>query len=103
MKKIAVVVVFLVGVILSGQALAQMAVSGKITPLTKDNMAMLKGTWEGRMDWDISGVAPSTMIMTVTNDAPPFKGTLEMKNLPSPSSATFPGNFQGATTYGGPF
>jgi hypothetical protein len=105
MKKITVIAVFLflVGVILSGQALAQMALSGKVTPITKANMATLKGTWQGSVDWDNPGASGSNVTMVISNDAPPFKGTLEIKNLPSPSVMTFPGNMQGASTMSGPF
>ncbi len=98
MRKIVVVTavfLLLVGVMLSGQAIAQ-----KATPITKQNMSVLKGTWQGRADWDVPGASPSTFIMTITNDAPPFKGTIEFRELPSPTQLTFPGNMQGASSYG---
>ncbi len=72
------------------------------TPLTKANMAMLQGTWEGWMNFR-TGLADSRLTMTVDNNAPPFKGTLRMADLPPGAAALYPGAFLGDTTYSGPF
>jgi hypothetical protein len=88
------VLLILVGVML-GQALA----AEKMTPLTKANWGVLKGHWEGRMDFGSGKTA--VMILKVENDAPPFTGTLELTNLPQDVGGQwFPGNFANATSYG---
>jgi hypothetical protein len=99
MKKIiclSAVLLILVGVTCA------MAADAKVTKtvLTKENQAVLKGTWAGTMDFSRS--EKCNMVMEIANDAAPFKGTMNLSNLP-PSVATFPGNFANATTYGGPF
>ena len=79
-----------------------MAADAKVTKtvLTKENQAALKGTWAGTMDFSRS--EKCGIVMEIANDAAPFKGTINLSNLP-PSVASFPGNFANSTTYGGPF
>jgi hypothetical protein len=101
MKKIVgltVVALVLVGVMLSDQAMAQ-----KVTPITKANVATLKGTWEGRVDFAQPGMT-ATCILKIDNDTPPLQGTVEFQNLPDPGQQfQFPGNFENSKTYAGKY
>jgi hypothetical protein len=78
------------------------AQGGKVgTKLTKENAGkLLKGTWQGNMDFG-SGLN-CVLVMTIDNDAPPFKGKLSMQNIPAGRADLFPGGFSGST-YEGPF
>ena len=74
----------------------------KATKLTKENAGkLLKGTWQGNMDFGTTGLT-CLFVMTVDNDAPPFKGKLSMQNIPAGRADLFPGGFSGST-YEGPF
>jgi hypothetical protein len=73
---------------------------GKTTKLTKENAKVLKGTWEGSMDFAIG--LTCHFEMTIDNDAPPFKGKMSMTNIPAGRADLFPGGFSG-NTYEGPF
>lgn len=72
----------------------------KTTKLTKENAKVLKGTWQGNMDF-ASGLN-CLFVMTVDNDTPPLKGKLSMQNIPAGRADLFPGGFSG-NTYEGPF
>jgi hypothetical protein len=72
----------------------------KTTRLTKENAKVLKGTWEGPIDFAIGVTA--RLVMTIDNDTPPFKGKLSMQNIPAGRADLFPGGFSG-NTYEGPF
>ena len=99
MKKIVgltAVILILVGVMLSEQAMAQ-----KATPITKTNMASLKGTWQGQANFGPGKV--TTFVLRIDNEAPPFKGNAEFQNLPPEVGFNFPGNFSNATSYSGNF
>ena len=99
MKKIVgltAVFLILAGVMLSEQAMAQ-----KATPITKENMATLKGNWEGKVDFKPQGTC--SLMLRIDNDTPPLKGHVEFQNLPQGAGGLFPGNFGNETTYGGDF
>jgi hypothetical protein len=70
------------------------------TTLTKENQAALKGKWVGTADFG-SG-QNSGLIIEITNDAPPYKGTIEFANIPA-AAAQYLGNFSNSTKYAGPF
>jgi hypothetical protein len=79
-----------------------LAIAQKTTKLTKENAGkLLKGTWQGNMDFGTTGVS-CLLVMTIDNDAPPFKGKLSMQNIPAGRADLFPGGFSG-TTYEGAF
>ena len=42
------------------------------------------------------------MVLEITNNDAPFKGYINLSNLPL-GAGRFPGNFRGDTTYAGPF
>ena len=96
MKKIiclSVVLLLLVGVTCAMAA-------DKKTPLTKANQATLKGKWAGTCNFG-SGQSAG-MTLEITNDAPPYAGTIEFVNVPA-AVAQYLGNFSNATTVTGPF
>jgi len=72
----------------------------KTTKLTKENAKVLKGTWQGNMEF-ASGLS-CLFVMTVDNDTVPLKGKLSMQNIPAGRADLFPGGFSG-TTYEGPY
>jgi hypothetical protein len=72
----------------------------KATKLTKENAGgILKGKLQGNIFFGTG--MQCLFVMTVDNDAPPFKGKLSMQNIPAQLQTQIAG-FSG-TTYEGPF
>jgi hypothetical protein len=70
------------------------------TKLTKDKAGVLKGVWQGNMDFGNN--LTCLLVLTIENDTVPLKGKLSMQNIPAGRADLFPGGFSG-NTYEGPF
>ena len=97
MRKL-VCVSMIVALLISMTVVLAMA-QGKTTKLTKENAKVLMGRWEGRMQFAVG--IDCIFVMTVDNDAPPFKGKLSMQNIPAQLQTQIAG-FSG-NTYEGPY
>jgi hypothetical protein len=68
------------------------------TMVTKNNLATLKGTWQG---WTTFSSVPSSPVRTtlqITNDSVPVQGSITLYNLPDGVALVFPAD---AKTAGG--
>jgi hypothetical protein len=100
MRKL-VCVSMIVAFLVSMTVVLAIAQGGKVgTKLTKENAKLLKGTWQGNMFFGTS--IQCLFVMTVDNDAPPFKGKLSMQNIPAELQTQIAAGFSG-NTYEGPF
>jgi hypothetical protein len=90
----------IVAFLVSMTVVLAIAQGGKVgTKLTKENAGgILKGTWQGNMMFG-SGLQ-CLFVMTVDNDAPPFKGKLSMQNIPAQLQTQLAGGMSGNTYEG---
>ena len=92
MKKIScliAVLLLLVEAIIAGSA----TVPTTTTILTKDNLPILEGRWEGSIVF-AEGVHP-TVTLDIYNDSLPLKGKVSIQNIPREAANFFPGGFEG--------
>ena len=87
------ILLLLVGVILSERAIAQPK-----TNLTKDNLTLLEGTWEGSADFAV-GVSVR-LVLVINNNSLPLEGKISFLNIPVGRADLFPGRFSGSTYEG---
>ncbi len=76
------------------------AIAQPKTYLTKDNVKVLQGTWEGWADF-AAGVS-CRMVLVVDNASVPLKGNAGLYNIPGSRADLFPGGMD-ANTYAGPY
>ncbi len=92
MKKIPwfiVALLFLAGAIVAGYAPAQTTK----TILTKDNLPILQGRWEGPVVFGI-GVR-TTLTLDIYNNSLPLRGKISIQNIPKDAAHIFPNGFEG--------
>ncbi len=80
----------LVEAIISGCATAQRTK----TTLTKDNLPILQGRWEGPAVFGV-GVR-TTLILDIYNDSLPLRGKISIQNIPKDAANIFPDGFEGS-------
>ena len=91
MKKIScliAVLLLLVGAIIAGCATAPTT----MTILTKNNLSILEGRWEGSAVF-ARGVH-TTITLDIYNDSLPLKGKISIQNIPREAANIFPGGFE---------
>ena len=64
------------------------------TTLTKDNLPILQGTWEGPAVFGVS--ARTTLILDIYNNSLPLRGKISIQNIPEDAANIFPGRFEGS-------
>jgi hypothetical protein len=84
------ILLFLVGAIIAGCA----TIPTTPTVLTKDNLLILEGRWEGSAVF-VRGIR-TTIILNIYNDSLPLKGYVSIQNIPREAANTFPGGFEGS-------
>jgi len=84
------VLLLMVGVIIAGCA----TVSTTKTILTKDNLSILEGRWEGSAVF-AEGVQ-TTVTLDIYNDSLPLKGNVSIQNIPTGAANIFPRGFEGS-------
>lgn len=84
------VLLFLAGTILAGFATAQTAK----TTLTKDNLPILQGKWEGSAVFGVS--TRTTLILDIYNNSLPLRGKISVQNIPEDAANIFPHGFEGS-------
>ena len=62
--------------------------------LTRDNLAVLEGRWEGSAVFG-EGVY-TTMTLDIYNDSLPLKGKVSIQNIPREAANIFPDGFEGS-------
>ena len=93
MKKVPcliVVLVLLVEVIIAGCA----TVSTTPTILTRNNLPILEGRWEGSAIFAES--IRTTVTLDIYNASLPLKGKVSIQNIPREAANIFPGGFEGS-------
>jgi len=60
------------------------------TMLTKNNVPMLKGNWQGWTTFSSLPNSPVLTTMQITNDTVPVTGNITLTNLPDAVAAVFP-------------
>jgi hypothetical protein len=61
------------------------------TVITKSNLSILKGTWEGWTVFSTFQANPVLTRMEINNDTVPIKGKINLFNLPQKVADNFPG------------
>jgi len=64
------------------------------TILTKDNLPILEGRWEGSAVF--AGGVSTTVILNTYNDSLPLKGDVSIQNIPREAANIFSGGFEGS-------
>jgi hypothetical protein len=93
MKKIPcliAVLLFLAEAIIAGCATTQRTK----TTLTKDNLPILQGRWDGPIVFGVS--ARTTLILDIYNNSLPLRGKISIQNIPEDAANIFPDGFQGS-------
>jgi hypothetical protein len=93
MKKIScliAVLLLLAEAIVAGDATAQPTK----TILTKDNLPILQGRWEGQAVFGV-GVR-TTLILDIYNNSLPLRGKISIQNIPEDAAKIFPDGFEGS-------
>ncbi len=91
MKKI--ICIFAVPLILVNVIMSMGAtVPATATILTKDDLPILEGRWEGSVVF--GGRVHSTVTLDIYNDYLPLKGKLSIQNIPREAANIFPGEFE---------
>ncbi len=82
--------------LLLGEAIIAGCATVPTTPtiLTKDNLAILEGRWEGSAVF-AKGVR-TAVILSIYNDSLPLKGNVSFQNIPREAADIFPGGFEGS-------
>lgn len=60
------------------------------TVLTKDNLATLKGTWQGWTTFSSVQSSPVRTTLQITNDTVPVRGKITLESLPGAVASIFP-------------
>jgi hypothetical protein len=63
------------------------------TILTKDNLPILEGRWEGSAVF--AGGVRTRIILDIYNDSLPLKGNVSIQNIPKEAANIFPDGFEG--------
>jgi hypothetical protein len=84
------VLLLLVGTIIAGCA----TVPTTTTILTKNNLPILEGRWEGSAVF--AGGVHTTVTLDIYNDFLPLKGEISIQNIPREAANIFPGGFEGS-------
>lgn len=84
------VLLLLVEVIIAGCA----TVPTTATILTKNNLPILEGRWEGSAVF--AGGVHTTVTLDIYNDSLPLKGKVSIQNIPREAANIFPGRFEGS-------
>jgi hypothetical protein len=93
MKKIPcliAVLLLLAEAIIAGCATAQTTK----TTLTKDNLPILQGRWEGPAVFGVG--ARTTLILDIYNNSLPLRGKISIQNIPKDAANIFPDGFEGS-------
>ena len=93
MKKIVLLVIALMMV-------ASVAFAQKATKITANDLAGLKGTWEGILGFGITDAATSPVTLEILNDAVPVKAKLTVRSFPKEIAAQL-GVQEGANVFEG--
>lgn len=64
------------------------------TILTKDNLSILQGRWEGPAVF--GGGARPTLILDIYNNLLPLRGKVSIQNIPENAANIFPDGFEGS-------
>jgi hypothetical protein len=84
------VLLLLVEVIIVGCA----TVPTTTTILTKDNLSILQGRWEGPAVF--GGEARTTLTLDIYNNFLPLRGKVSIQNIPEDAANIFPDGFEGS-------
>jgi hypothetical protein len=68
-------------------------VSTTTTILTRNNLPILEGRWEGPAVF--AGGVRTTVILDIYNDSLPLNGKVSIENIPREAANIFPGGFEG--------
>jgi hypothetical protein len=69
-------------------------VSTTTTILTRNNLPILEGRWEGPAVF--AGRVHTTVILDIYNDSLPLNGKVSIQNIPREAAKIFPGGFEGS-------
>ena len=64
------------------------------TTLTKDNLPILQGRWEGPAVFGVG--ARTTLILDIYNNSLPLRGKISIQNIPEDAANIFPDGFEGS-------
>jgi hypothetical protein len=84
------VLLLLAEAIITGCATAQRTK----TTLTKDNLPILQGRWEGPAVFGVG--ARTTLILDIYNESLPLRGKISIQNIPKDAATLFPAGFEGS-------
>lgn len=87
MKKMAILVVM--ALIFSCFLTFSVSVSAKEVPITEENLALLKGKWEGRLNYGGFKKADVPVVLEIINDTIPLKGKITL-SFPAAGVAEVP-------------
>jgi hypothetical protein len=62
------------------------------TTLTKDNLPILQGRWEGPVVFGVS--VRTTLILDIYNNSLPLRGKISIQNIPEDAANIFPDGFE---------